>query len=74
MPPCYQFLGYDKGMIVGTCGGILSLAYERDRERFLAGTTYGVLIGMIVGPGLLPGLGRFAGTDAEDAQGIRQAG
>jgi hypothetical protein len=49
-------LGTFLGAIVGTCGGILFLAYERDQERFLAGTTYGVLTGMIVGSGLLPAL------------------
>jgi len=31
------------GVIVGTCGGILFLAYERDQEQFLAGTTDGVI-------------------------------
>jgi hypothetical protein len=41
---------------VGTCGGILFLAYERDQERFLSGTTYGVLVGIIVGSGMLPAL------------------
>ncbi len=49
-------LGSFLGAIVGTCGGILLLAYERDQERFPARMTYGVLIGIIVGSGLLPAL------------------
>src|SRR5512135_1445398 len=49
-------LGSFLGTIAGTCGGILYLAYERDRERALAGVSYGVLIGMVVGSGLLPAL------------------
>jgi hypothetical protein len=49
-------LGSFLGTIVGTCGGILYLAYERDQERALAGVSYGVFIGMVVGSGLLPAL------------------